>query len=310
MNLDFAGAVAAMRATVLQPTKAPAWVRAVTDTRTLHSGDTFVALRGANYDGHAFAADAVQRGASALVVDDVSAAQPGVVTLLVRDTLRAYMDLAASARDHFAGTVVGITGSTGKTTTREFLEQLARVRYGDRVLAPPGNENNEIGVSKVLLAADDRQYDVIVLEMGARNFGDVAVLVDIARPQIGVLTNVGEAHLELMGSRERLAETKWGLFSRGAHAVLNADDEVSRGRAGSLDFRTHWFAADGDAVHWSAFDRLTIVVPNAMIDRNRTQTDRRDVAIPFPGRYNRCNLAAAAAAALSLASLWMQSRGP
>ena len=300
MSFDFAAAVAAMDATVLQSAKAPAQVRAVTDTRTLHAGDTFVALHGEQYDGHAFAAEAVRRGAAALVVDDASVAQPGVTTLVVRDTLRAYMDLAALARDRFTGTVVGITGSTGKTTTRSFFEQLARVRYGDRVLGPPGNENNEIGVSKVLIAADDAQYDVVVLEMGARNFGDVAVLVDIARPQIGVLTNVGEAHLEIMGSRERLAETKWGLFSRGAHAVLNAGDEVTRSRAGSLDARPHWFAANGDATHWGAYDRITVVASEAVLDRDGTHAIQRDVSIPFPGRYNRWNLAAATAAALEI----------
>jgi UDP-N-acetylmuramoyl-tripeptide--D-alanyl-D-alanine ligase len=210
------------------------------------------------------------------------------------------MDLAALTRAGFNGAVVGVTGSTGKTTTRSFFEQLARARYGDRVLAPPGNENNEIGVSKVLLAADDRRYDVIVLELGARNFGDVEVLVDIARPQIGVLTNIGEAHLEIMGSRERLAQTKWGLFSRGARAVLNADDDVSRARAGSLDRPAHWFAAGESIARWASFDRVTTVTADTLIDRDGSQTLQRDIAIRFPGRYNRCNLAAAAAAALEL----------
>jgi UDP-N-acetylmuramoyl-tripeptide--D-alanyl-D-alanine ligase len=300
VSLEFAAAVAATKATVLEPKSAPPTVNAVTDTRTLRAGDTFVALRGERHDGHAFAADAVQRGAAALVVDEASAAVPGVATLVVGNTLRAYMDLAALARESFRGTVVGITGSTGKTTTRSFLEQLARARYGDRVLAPPGNENNEIGVSKVLLEADDRQYDVIVLELGARHFGDVAVLVDIARPQIGVLTNIGEAHLEIMGSRERLADTKWGLFSRGARAVLNADDGVSRGRAGSLDIPAHWFAAGNDAAQWATLQRLTAVAGDTLIDRDGAQAVRRDVNIDFPGPYNRWNLAAAAAAALEL----------
>lgn len=300
MSLEFAAAVAATKATVLEAASGPVRINAVTDTRTLSHGDTFVALRGERHDGHAFAAEAVASGASALIVDDASAAVPGVATLVVRDTLRAYMDLAALAREGFAGMVVGITGSAGKTTTRSFLEQFARARYGDRVLAPPGNENNEIGVSKVLLAADDRRYNVIVLELGARNFGDVAVLVDIARPQIGVLTNVGEAHLEIMGSRERLAQTKWGLFARGARAVLNADDEVSRARAASLDRPVHWFAAGDDPTRWATLERLTAVSGDALMDRTGAHTARRDVTIRFPGGYNRWNLAAAAAAALEL----------
>jgi UDP-N-acetylmuramoyl-tripeptide--D-alanyl-D-alanine ligase len=300
VSLIFAAAVASTKATVLEPESAPANVRAVTDTRTLRAGDTFIALRGERHDGHSFVADAVRRGAAALIVDDPAAAMPGVATLVVGNTLCAYMDLAASTRDRFAGTVVGITGSAGKTTTRIFLEQLARAHYGARVLAPPGNENNEIGVSKVLLEADDRHYDVIVLELGARHFGDVAVLVDIARPQIGILTNVGEAHLEIMGSRERLADTKWGLFSRGARAVLNADDDVSRARAESLNAPAHWFTASDEAAGSQAFSRMTAVLEDTLNDRDGARVDQREIAVRFPGHYNRWNLAAAAAAALEL----------
>ena len=300
MNIEFAAAVASTKATVLEAWNAPATVNAVTDTRTLRAGDTFVALRGERYDGHAFAVDAAQRGASALVVDDPSAAVPGVATLVVGNTLRAYMDLAALARDRFDGIVVGITGSAGKTTTRCFLEHLTHAQYGDRVLAPPANENNEIGVSRVLLAADDARHDVIILELGARHFGDVATLVEIARPQIAVLTNIGEAHLEIMGSRKRLAETKWGLFSCGARAVLNADDAVSRDRASSLDRPAHWFAEANEGVQWSHYARITAVSGNTLIDRDGAHTSQRDVAIRFPGRHNRSNLAAAAAAALEL----------
>ena len=109
MRLDFSAAVAATNATVIEAESAPATVRAVTDTRILHAGDTFVALRGEQYDGHAFAPDAVRRGAAAIVVDDPNAALPGVTTLVVGNTLRAYMELASLARAGFGGSVVGIT---------------------------------------------------------------------------------------------------------------------------------------------------------------------------------------------------------
>ena len=137
--------------------------------------------------------------------------------MLVEDTKAAYMALAGAARMLFGGRVVAITGSTGKTTTKSFLTQLLAVKYGDRVLAAPENENNEIGVSKLLLHASNEAHDVLVVEMGARHYGDVAALVEIARPQIGILTNVGEAHLEIMGSRERLEADEMGaLFRRRA----------------------------------------------------------------------------------------------
>jgi UDP-N-acetylmuramoyl-tripeptide--D-alanyl-D-alanine ligase len=299
MTLEFHAAVAAINATVREPQRAPATLRVVTDTRTLQPGETFLALRGENYDGNAFAADAVRRGAAALIVDDTSPAVAGITTLVVADARRAYMDLAAFARERFSGIVVGVTGSAGKTTTRSFLEQLARVRYGDRVLAPLGNENNELGVSKVLLGADSQLHDVLILELGARSFGDVAVLVDIARPDVGVLTNIGEAHLEIMGSRARLAETKWALFSRGARAVLNAEDDVSRERASSLERNPHWFGAEDDA-RWSGLERITILSQDRLIDRCSGRTMQCDVAISLPGRHNRSNLAAAVAAALEL----------
>ncbi|MGR4063891.1 MAG: Mur ligase family protein, partial [Vulcanimicrobiaceae bacterium] len=216
MKLPFEDAVERLRATVLRPELAPAFLRVVTDTRSLQSGDAFLALRGDRFDGHAFTSEAVRRGAVALVVERAEAAAGDVTALVVRDSLQAYMQLAGLARSRFSGEVLGITGSAGKTTTKAFAAQLLQPRFGDRVLAAPANENNEIGVSKLLLAADDENHSALVVEMGARKYGDVAALVEIARPDVGVLTNVGDAHLEIVGTRERLEETKWALFGRGA----------------------------------------------------------------------------------------------
>ena len=106
------------------------------------------------------------------------------------------------------------------------------------VTATPENENNEIGVAKFLLSLDDGDERVAIVEFGARKYRDLDPLVRAARPDIGVLTNIGEAHLEIMGSRERLAETKWGLFAGGARPVLNLADETSRASAPSLNATT------------------------------------------------------------------------
>lgn len=298
--IAFDDAVRATRSRATDVQAAPRDVRVNTDTRSIAPGDTFLALRGENFDGHDYVRDALAKGAVALIVDDVKAAVPGVATLIVEDTLRAYLDLARAARERFAGRVIAITGSAGKTTTKFLLAQLLARRYGDRVAASPANENNEVGVSKFLLAAADDRHDVLVVEMGARHFGDIAPLVRAARPDFGILTNVGEAHVEIMGSRERLAQTKWELFGEGARAILNGRDEVSLQRAPTLPQPPHWFAAtDGAAL--STGGRATVLVGRTQVlDGDAGAQERRAIDVRLPGAHNRENLAAAIAGARDL----------
>ena len=301
MRFTFDEAMRAMDARVFEADAAPAHVHVSTDSRSLTEGQTFLALRGENFDGHRYAQDAVRRGASALVLDDPAARVPGVATLLVKNTLAAYLALAGAARARFKGSVLAITGSAGKTTTKAFAAQLLAVRYGSRVLASPENENNEIGVSKLLLAADGEKHDVLVVEMGARHFGDIATLVRAARPSVGLLTNVGEAHLEIMGSRERLEETKWALFGSGAKAILNARDVASIHRAPSLDTRPHWFAAGEVGENPPIHGRVSALAgPFRWIEIDGDREDVHVIESRVPGAHNRENLAAALAAATEL----------
>lgn len=304
MNIPLDAALRATGATLRDGESAPASLRVSTDTRTIEPGDTFVALRGERYDGHDYAAEAARRGAAMLVLERPDAQAPGTPAMLVRDGLQAYMALAGRARELFHGRVVAITGSTGKTTTKEFLAQLLAVRYGDRVLAAPGNENNEIGVSKLLLRADNAEHDVLVVEMGARKYGDVAELVQIARPDVGILTNVGDAHLEIMGSRERLADTKWALFGAGARAVLNAGDEVSRARAATLRDEAHWFVATREAGALDRYERLqtltALVGDHNLLTRAEGRARSVEIHLQVAGEYNRANAAGAVAGALEL----------
>ncbi|HUZ48492.1 MAG TPA: UDP-N-acetylmuramoyl-tripeptide--D-alanyl-D-alanine ligase [Candidatus Dormibacteraeota bacterium] len=301
MSLSLDSALSATKAELFDGALAPALLRIVTDTRTIERGDTFLALRGENFDGHAYVAQAIAKGAAAVIIDDPQARVPGTATLLVPDTLRAYMALAGAARAAFRGSVLAITGSTGKTTTKVLAAQLLAARFGERVLASPANENNEIGVSKLLLAASNEEHDVLVVEMGARNYGDIAALVAIARPHVGILTNVGEAHLEIMGSRERLAETKWAIFGEGARAVLNLDDAVARERASSLPRDAHWFAAlDTDAALEFPGRSTTLVGRTLLRERDGQRVRDYDIDVLLPGKHNRYNLAAALAAACEL----------
>lgn len=295
MMLTLERAAAATGGEVRNAERFPAQLRIVTDTRALEPGDTYLALRGEHFDGHAFVRAALGKGAAAAVVDDATVLPEAAPAIVVRDTKRAFMDLAGAARSLFTGRVVAITGSAGKTTTKHLLAQLLAVHYGSaQVLASPANENNEIGVSKLLLSVSP-EHTVLVVEMGARHEGDIAELVQVAHPHIGVLTNIGEAHLEIFGSRETLARTKWGLFSNGAQAVLNADDTESTLRAATLGSAPVWFGAGDPRI-----PGIWITSRGTLVNSIGAQTQELPIDVRLPGTHNRQNLAAAAAAALLL----------
>ena len=294
-------ALDAAAGTLFEAGVTPEDVRIVTDTRTLEPGDTFLALRGPNFNGHDYTREAVARGAAMVVIDELQARVEGAPAMLVGSTNDAYMALAGAARSLFTGRVIAITGSAGKTTTKVLLKQLLATRYGDRVLAAPANENNEVGVSRLLLNLSNERHDVAVVEMGARHAGDIAQLVAIARPEIGVLTNVGEAHLEIMGSRRELEDTKWAIFGLGARAVINAEDTVSTERAASLAEPPHWFAALDEAASFVASARATALLGrNRLIECAGGRTREYAVDVRLPGVHNRANLAAALAGALEV----------
>ena len=301
MSLPLEVALAAIGATVHQRELAPFEIDVVTDTRQMRAGQTFLALRGDKFDGHHYIAEAIVNGASAVIIDDPAVRPAEITSLIVADTLQAYMSLAGAARDRFAGRVLAITGSAGKTTTKNFAAQMLEGRFKGRVLASLANENNEIGVSKLLLSLSNHRHDAVVVEMGARHYDDISKLVAIAKPEIGILTNVGDAHLEIMGSRERLEEAKWQLFSTGAQAVLNAHDTASIKWAPSLPAPSHWFVAVDPDSNVPMNGRITALVGTTQLLDVKGASDRTQaVNVRVPGKHNRENLAAAAAAALDL----------
>jgi len=308
VKIASAAAIAASDARVLEPARLPALLGFSTDTRTLASGDAFVALRGERFDGHTYVTQALERGAQVLVVDDASVVPAGVPALVVGDTRVAYLAFAGAARRASSARIVAVTGSAGKTTTKAFVAQiLERLAGHERVFATPLNENNEIGVAKLLLGMpDDAAFGVV--EFGARHFGEIEPLAHAALPEVAVLTNVGEAHLEIFGSRERLAETKWGIFATGAVAVLNSCDPESLARYHSLASRPVWFGTEhgssleDDAtrvlvLHAADADVLAVIGPAS---GDRPLSGLYGAEISVPGEHNRENVAAAAAAAIAL----------
>lgn len=296
MRFPTADAVAAMKAIVINPDALPASILVQTDSRAVERGATFLALRGERFDGHAYVEEAYARGAACAIVDDASVVPPGRAALVVPDALQAYLDLGGLARSRIRGTVVGISGSTGKTTTKQFLLALLR-GAGIEVTATPENENNEVGVAKFLCGLEDGDTRVAIVEMGARKYRDLDVLVAAARPDVGVLTNIGEAHLEIMGTRERIAETKWALPAGSRRGVLNLADEASRARADALAVRPMWYGIDQERPPHG--ERAVVIETEAAWTVNEDgTTEANRIEIRFPGDHNRRNLAAAFAAAL------------
>ncbi|MBI4496455.1 MAG: UDP-N-acetylmuramoyl-tripeptide--D-alanyl-D-alanine ligase [Chloroflexi bacterium] len=208
------------------------------DSRTVGPGDLFIALPGEQSDGHRYLHDAVARGARGVIVvpqrlpAEAGPFPDGVAVFPVRDTLQALQALAACWRSRFTGVqVTGVTGSVGKTSTKEAVAAVIGQRY--RVLKNEGNQNNEVGLPLTLLCLDGTQ-ERAVLEMGMYTLGEIALLCELARPSIGVVTNVGPVHLERLGTIERIAQAKRELPERlpaEGVAVLNGDDPRVRAMA-------------------------------------------------------------------------------
>ena len=207
------------------------FIEAVTvDTRNGCRGALFVALQGTRFDGHDFLEEAIGRGADALLVSQEHAGEAGAVSagkpiFAVPDTLAALQALAAAYRSRVNPRVVAVTGSTGKTGTKDFIASILAERFS--VHATPGNLNNHIGLPLTILGMEGGE-DVLVAEMGANHEREIARLSDIAKPEVGVITNIGPGHLEFFGSLEGVASAKAELLEslpESGTAVLPADDE-------------------------------------------------------------------------------------
>jgi UDP-N-acetylmuramoyl-tripeptide--D-alanyl-D-alanine ligase len=286
----------------------PAAVEGVsTDTRTLAPGCLFVALRGERFDAHDYVADAAARGASAAVVAEAWAAEPGradgapVPLLAVPDTLAAFGAVARLHRRRFAIPVVAVTGSNGKTTTREMIAAILATR--GEVLKTEGNLNNEVGVPLTLFGLEAR-HTAAVIELGMSHPGEIARLAAIAEPHVGVVTLAAPAHLEGLGTVDAVADAKAELYQglpAGGIAIANADDARVLKRAQLSGRRMITFSAAkgrrGDVVVLEVLsqgeDGLRFVLG----------VGNREVPVHVPalvGAHNAANAAAAAAACIAL----------
>ncbi|RMG57305.1 MAG: UDP-N-acetylmuramoyl-tripeptide--D-alanyl-D-alanine ligase [Gammaproteobacteria bacterium] len=262
-----------------------------TDSRQITPGCLFVALSGPRFDGHAFASRAVADGAAAVLAREPVDVDAPVIR--VEDTRLALGRLAAAWRARMEELVlIGLTGSNGKTTVKEMIAAILQQR--GNVLATPGNLNNDIGMPLTLLSLRP-EHRFAVIEMGANHFGEIRYLARIANPDIGLVTNAGPAHLEGFGDLEGVAQAKGELFEElrpDATAIINADDrfeEYWRGCLHGQRLIRFGFGAEAEVrgeprgahlvVHW--------------------QGQQAEVRLAVPGRHNRTNALAAAAAALA-----------
>jgi len=269
-----------------------------TDTRSLAEGDWFLALRGDNFDGHAFLGDAADAGCAGVIVDDVPAGwERGL--LVVDDTLRALQDCAAAVRETVAGPVVAVTGSAGKTTTRALIESVLQV--AGPVHATDGNFNNHVGLPLTLLAMPP-EARVLVLEMGMSAPGEIERLQEIARPTVRLITNVSLAHTLGAGDLEGVAACKQELFDGaqpGDLLVVNAEDPyvaamprppgtrlMLYGSSQGCDVRL--INAQVDPVAFTT--RATVELPSQIIE----------IELAAPGRHMAIDACAAAAVAHAL----------
>jgi UDP-N-acetylmuramoyl-tripeptide--D-alanyl-D-alanine ligase len=264
------------------------------DTRTLEHGDLFVAVAGPRFDGHEFLSAAVSRGAPAAMVQHDVLSPPGLAIVRVADTTRALGDLARHIRRERDVPVVGVTGSTGKTTTKEMAAALLSARGA--VLRTEGNLNNRYGVPLTLFRLRP-EHSAVVLEMGMSARGELAELARIGEPDLAVITNVSPVHLEFFDSVEAIAEAKaeilLGLRPGGA-AVLNRDDPHVRRIGEAFHGEVVWFGK-GRACEVSV-EKIRGSVHGMRFDL-RVAGCKVDVALPLPGVHVVMDFAAAAAVA-------------
>lgn len=209
-----------------------------TDSRALEPGNLFVALRGERFDAHAFLDRALAAGAAAMVIERGAEAPTNACVVEVDDTLVALGALAAQHRRRWKGTLVAITGSAGKTTTKE-LVAAALGGTGARVFKSAGNLNNRIGVPMTLLQLDE-SVDLAVIELGTSESGEIGLLAQMSCPDVGVVTLISVAHAEGLGTVEAIAEEKTSLFDHvvaGGHVVFNGDEPLLAARQHRWDKR-------------------------------------------------------------------------
>jgi UDP-N-acetylmuramoyl-tripeptide--D-alanyl-D-alanine ligase len=265
------------------------------DSRENLTDKLFIALRGKNFDGHDFKAQALQNGAVALLVSTPQ--EINLPQLIVSDTRMALGQLAKFWRQQFTYPTIAVTGSNGKTTTKEMLKAIFSIK--GQVLATKGNLNNDIGLPLTLLELDE-YHDSIILEMGANHAGEIAYLTQIAQPNVALITQCAPAHLSGFKTIEGIAQAKGEIFSglsSTGTAVINYDD----------NFAAYWreLAASNQIIQFGFNKSADVYAENIILAHGYTEFDlvcfngKIRIKLPLSGRHNIANALAAASCALA-----------
>lgn len=273
------------------------------DTRALNEGDLYIALKGERFDGHQFIQEAIEKGCSGFLINSKFEISDSILDkmphIVVDNTLKALGECARINRENFKGRVVGLTGSSGKTSTKNMLQCILSEKGS--TYATHGNFNNEIGVPLTLLNIE-RNHQYAVVEMGARKQGDIEYLVDFVQPDVAILLNAGMAHIDTFGSQENIVRTKGEIFTAlksGGLAVVNADDPAQKIWLDSLinkDVLTFSVKREDADLFASNIESNDITSRFILNYRGQSQP----IFLPLPGLHNIANSLAASAAAVSL----------
>lgn len=269
-----------------------------TDSRKIQPGDLFIPLVGENFDGHNYIASAFEKGATAALSQTPVTDFPERIVISVDNTLKALQALAARYRSRFSIPFTGITGSVGKTSTKEMVACALGTRYN--VLKNEGNLNNEIGVPLTVFRLDE-SHEAAVVEMGMSGFGEISVLTSIVRPRVAIITNIGISHIEKLGSRQNILKAKLEILEgleQGGLLIVNGDDSLLSGAKGLLKVRTVSYGLN-EGVDYQAVNIRSRGIGGIDFDI-RVTTGEYTVHVSVPGIHNVYNALAAIAAGMEL----------
>ncbi len=269
-----------------------------TDSRSMNQGALFVAIKGERFDGHDYVEQALANGAVLVMVEEGKAIADHIPALFVPNTLEALGLLASEYRLLFKIPVIAVTGSVGKTSTKDMIAAILSARF--KVHKTKGNFNNEIGLPLSVLEMDD-SHEAAVFEMGMRGFGEISALSRIVKPDIAVITNIGISHIERLGTRQNILKAKLevldGMDNHGV-VVVNGDDELLSGLRGLLKQKTIFYGINEDLEIW-AYD-LSSKGEEGVSFQVKTPESDLDLFVPAPGMHNVHNALAGIAIAQQL----------